>query len=124
MTYRVARFKSLRKLDLPSEVPTDFDLRAYFGNAWAVYRGERSHEVEVRFTPESAAVVTETSWHHTQEIRRHEDGSVTLLFRVDGLAEIVWWLLGWSGFVEIVRPLELRTTFRSHLKRALAMNGE
>jgi hypothetical protein len=62
-------------------------LRAYFGNAWAVYRGDVSYEVEVRFVPEAAALVTETTWHHTQQARRNEDGSVTLSFRVDGLQE-------------------------------------
>ena len=42
VTYRVARFRSLRALDAAADVPEDFDLRAYFGDAWAVYRGDRS----------------------------------------------------------------------------------
>jgi predicted DNA-binding transcriptional regulator YafY len=45
-----------------------------------------------------------------------------LTFRVDGLDEIVWWLLGWAGRVEIVQPVELRSLYVSHLKEALAMN--
>ncbi len=36
VTYRVARFRSLKKLDRTADVPDEFDLRAYFGNAWAV----------------------------------------------------------------------------------------
>ncbi len=67
--------------------------------------------------------MTETTWHHTQQTRSNDDGSVTVFFRVDGLEEIVWWLLGWSGFVEIVLPLELRAKYLSYLKRAVAMNG-
>jgi predicted DNA-binding transcriptional regulator YafY len=39
-TYRVTRFKTLRPLDAPSVVPADFDLRAYFGNAWAFHSSE------------------------------------------------------------------------------------
>jgi predicted DNA-binding transcriptional regulator YafY len=122
VTYRVQRFRSLRRLDLSSEVPTEFDLRAYFGNAWAVYRGEKSYDVEIRFTPEAAPLVIETTWHHTQKALRNEDGSVTLSFQVDGLEEIVRWLLGWSGVVEVLRPPELRATLLSHLKQAVAMN--
>lgn len=53
-TYRVARFKSLRMVDDPAVVPGDFDLRTYFGNAWSVYRGDQSYDVEIRFTPEAA----------------------------------------------------------------------
>jgi predicted DNA-binding transcriptional regulator YafY len=123
VTYRVQRFRSIRRLDLSSEVPADFDLGAYFGNAWAVYRGEKSYDVEVRFTPEAAPLVTETTWHHTQQTRRNDDGSVTLSFQVDGLEEIVWWVLGWSSVVEVLRPPELRATLLSHLKQAVAMNG-
>jgi predicted DNA-binding transcriptional regulator YafY len=121
-TYRVARFRSLRKLDAIADVPDHFDLRAYFGDAWAVYRGTRSHEVELRFIPEAAALVTETTWHHTQQVRHHEDGSVTLSFRVDGLEEIARWLLGWAGWAEILRPAELRDIVVGHLQRALALN--
>jgi predicted DNA-binding transcriptional regulator YafY len=122
VTYRAARFRSLKALDAAADVPGDFDLKAYFGDAWAVYRGDRSHEVELRFFPEAAAMVMETTWHHTQRVARHEDGSVTLSFRVDGLEEIVWWVLGWSGRVEVVRPPELRGMVVEQLRRALAMN--
>jgi predicted DNA-binding transcriptional regulator YafY len=124
VTYRVQRFRSLRKLDLPSDVPTEFDLRSYFGNAWGVYRGDKIYEVEVRFAPEAAAVVTETIWHHTQQTQSNDDGSVTMKFQVDGLQEILWWLLGWSGRVKIISPTELRSTYVAHLKNAIEMNGQ
>jgi predicted DNA-binding transcriptional regulator YafY len=124
VTYRVARFRSLRALDTMAEVPEDFDLRAYFGDAWAVYRGDRSYDVEIRFVPEAAALVTETTWHHTQQARRHEDGSVKLSFRVDGLEEIARWLLGWAGWAEVVKPEELRATLMGYLRKALALNQE
>lgn len=123
VTYRVARFRSLRRLDLHSDVPEEFDLRAYFGDAWAVFRGKRSYDVELRFLPQAAPLVQETTWHHTQRTRRNDDGSVTLEFRVDGLEEIVWWVLGWSGTVEVVRPLELREMVAEKLRYALALNA-
>ena len=44
-----------------------------------------------------ARIVAETHWHHTQQVRRHTDGSATLTFSVDGLDEILWWLLAWAG---------------------------
>ena len=67
-TYRVARFKTLQMLDQPADVPEDFDLKEYFGNAWAVFRGDKTCDVEIRFTPEAAKIVTETVWHHTQKV--------------------------------------------------------
>ena len=121
-TYRVTRFQALRPSDAPAKVPADFDLRAYFGNAWGVYRGPQSFEVVVRFTREAADLVTETTWHPTQKVERHGDGGVTLGFTVDGLNEVVHWLLGWSGRVAVVSPPELRAMVLDHLRKAVELN--
>ena len=118
-TYRVARFKSLRMLDDPAEIPNDFSLREYFGNAWSVYKGDQSYDVEVRFTPDAARVVTETVWHHTQSVTSNKDGSVTFRFQVDGLEEIVNWVMSWTGRVEVLHPPELRDLVVKKLKSAL-----
>ena len=123
-TYRVTRFKSLRPLDAPSLVPDNFDLRNYFGNAWGVYRGDQSYQIKVRFTTDAADLVTETMWHSTQTIDRHIDGSVTLSFTVDGLAEIVHWVLGWSGRATVLQPPELRTMVLEYLQKALTQNQD
>jgi len=122
-TYRVTRFKTLRPLDSPSVVPADFDLKSYFGSAWGVYRGNRSYKVEVQFSREAAHIVTETTWHSTQTIERHKDGSVTLGFMVDGLNEIVHWILGWSGRATVIQPPELRCMVLEQLREALSLNG-
>src|SRR5262249_52552164 len=46
-TYRITRFKSLRMLDAVASIPTDFDLQAYLGNTWSVYRGDKAYDVEI-----------------------------------------------------------------------------
>jgi len=121
-SYRVTRFQTLRPSDAPSAVPDDFDLKGYFGNAWGVYRGTESYSVQVRFTREATDLVTETNWHSTQTVERHEDGSVTLGFVVDGLTEIVHWVLAWSGRVRVLEPAALRNMVLEHLTRATELN--
>ena len=121
-TYRVTRFQTLRPSDAPAKVPADFDLRAYFGNAWGVYRGPESFEVVVQFAWEAADLVTETTWHPTQKVERHDDGSITLSFLIDGLNEVVHWVLGWSGRAKVVRPEALRLMVLDHLERARQLN--
>ena len=123
-TYRAARFKSLRMLDEPAEIPDDFDLKVYLGDAWAVYRGEQTYEVELLFTAEAAGIVTETKWHHTQKVKRHKGGTATLSFRVDGLNEIVRWVLGWAGRVRVIRPNELRKLVIDQHRQAIEVNHE
>ena len=121
-TYRVTRFQSLRPSDAPAKIPAEFDLKAYFGNSWGVYRGAQSYDVVVQFTCEAAELVTETTWHSTQKVDRHGDGSVTLSFTVDGLNELAYWLLGWSGRVTVVNPPELREIVLGHLRKAVELN--
>lgn len=122
-TLRVARFKTLRMLDEASDVPDDFDLKEFLGNAWAVFRGDQPYHVELRFTPAAARIVTETKWHHTQQANFSRNGSVTLEFEVDGLEEILHWLLAWAGRVRVVQPLELQQRFVERLQAAIAQNG-
>ncbi|MCC9608619.1 WYL domain-containing protein [Blastopirellula sp. JC732] len=123
-TYRVARFESVEVMDAAANIPTDFDLKAYFGNAWAVYRGSQAYKVAVRFLPEAARIVTETNWHHTQKVIPQEDESVLLTFQVDGLQEICSWLLGWTGRVEVIEPPELRTMLLDRSKAGMELNQE
>ena len=122
-TFRVNRFMTLRAIDRPAAIPADFDLRKYFGNAWSVYRGSISYDVELHFEPLAGRVVTETIWHPTQRSKTHKNGSVTLLFKVDGLDEILNWVLMWSGKVEVIQPLELKRKLVESLKAALKANG-
>ncbi len=121
-TYRVARFNSLRETVTTANVPQEFDLKEYFGDAWAAYRGDKNYKVEIEFTKDSADLVVETTWHATQEVRRQKNGTVRLSFRVDGLNEIVHWVLGWSGRARVIQPVELRELLVSHLQAALTLN--
>ena len=121
-TLRIVRFKSLRMLDQVADVPESFDLREHFGNAWAVYRGDQSYDIKLRFEPQAARVVTETEWHHTQQVKQHRDGTATLTFTVDGLEEILRWLLTWTGQVTVQKPVELKLQFIKTLQAGLSMH--
>ena len=121
-TYRLVRFKSLRMTDQPAVIPREFDLRDYFGNAWSVFRGNESHDVELRFTREAADVVTETVWHHTQKTKRHADSTVTMTFTVDGLDEITRWIVSWAGQVKVIGPAELRQKVVDQHRKAIEAN--
>lgn len=122
-TYRLVRFRSMKASELPATIPGDFDLRDYFGNAWAVYRGDRSYDIELRFSADSTDTVLEHIWHRTQRVTTHPNGEATLSFTVDGLSEVLRWVIGWAGRVRIVEPAELRDLVVEHHRKAVAMNG-
>ena len=115
--------KRFQALNL-SAVSAVFDLKTYFGNAWGVYRGEKSFEVAVRLARGAADLATETHWHPTQTVERHADGAATLSFTIEGLEEVVHWVLGWSGRARVVGPPELRALLLSHLRKAIELNRQ
>jgi proteasome accessory factor B len=103
---KLNRFTAVRPTDRPYMIPDGFDPRQDLGNAWRMIRGPR-HRVAVRFTPAFADNASETRWHPTQEEQLEADGSVTLTFTVDGLDEIVWWVLGYGPGAKVLEPPEL-----------------
>ena len=122
-TFRVARFKSLRATEKPADTPDNFDLREHFGNAWSVYRGKHRYDIELKFEPDAAKVVTETIWHHTQKVKKQSGGRVAISFQVDGLDEILHWILTWAGKVTVIKPEVLRKKLNHTLTQALEMNS-
>jgi len=86
----------------------DFDLSDFFGKAWSMIPEGRIYNIKLQFLPKVAKNVTEVQWHSTQEVTRNRDGSATVEFRVDGLGEITWWILGYGDQVQVLAPKALR----------------
>jgi hypothetical protein len=61
-----------------------------------------------RLHPRSGAAGRGNDLASLPDVRRHKDGTATLTFQVDGLEEILWWVLGRSGRVRVANPPELR----------------
>ena len=70
-------------------------------------RGATRHEVVIDFDPTVAETVADTHWHPTQHTEEHPDGSLTYRCTVDGLDEIVWWVLGYGPHAVVREPREL-----------------
>ncbi len=110
---KLNRFTSIRLIDHPYEIPRDFSLKSHLGNAWRMIRGGKTHLVELRFDPAFAETIADTHWHATQEIEWNEDESITFRCRVDGLDEIVWWILGMGPHCQVKKPKELAERVRT-----------
>jgi predicted DNA-binding transcriptional regulator YafY len=120
---KLNRFTSVASTDRPYAIPDNFDPRQGLGLAWRMIRGDRRHRIAVRFEPEFSDNASETRWHSTQEESWGDDGRVTLTFTVDGLEEIVWWVLGYGPGATVLEPAELIERVRG-LVRATAERYE
>ena len=81
------------------------------------------HHVRLRFTPKVARNVAEVQWHKSQQVTRNPDGSAIIDFRVDGLGEITWWILGYGDQVEVLSPAALRKNVAQIARRMVEVNN-
>ena len=105
--FKFSRFERFELTEVPAPEPEPDALRAYLGQAWRMIPGTR-HAVRVRFEPAFAETAADTLWHPTQEVEYLGDGAIRLSFEVDGLDEILWWVLGYGPGATVEEPPELR----------------
>jgi len=120
---KLARFVGLEQTDAPFSVPEEFNIDHHLGNAWRMIRGDVSHDVEIEFAPEFADNISETTWHRTQSTEYREDGSVMFRCTVDGLDEIVWWVLSMGPMCRVCKPVELAERVRDLAQQTAARYG-
>jgi len=121
-TFKLNRIKQLQLCDKCFVGPDDFDLYEYIGRAWSMIPEGRIYNIKLRFEPKVAPNVSEVQWHSTQKTGFNEDGSVIMEFRVDGLGEIFWWILGYGDQVRVLAPRALRKRVIETAKNIISTN--
>jgi len=121
-TFKLNRIRELKTTEKRFVNGGDFNLCDYLGRAWAMIREGRIYNVKLRFLPKVADNVTEVQWHSTQKVTHHRDGSATVEFRVDGLGEISWWILGYGDQVQVLAPKVLRNRILETAKNMIKLN--
>jgi predicted DNA-binding transcriptional regulator YafY len=109
---KLNRFTRAELANDPFEVPKDFSMEEQLGKAWRMIRGNRTYKVELAFDPTFAETIADTHWHATQEVIWQEDGSILFRCEVDGLDEIVWWILSMGPHCRVLKPKTLANRAR------------
>jgi predicted DNA-binding transcriptional regulator YafY len=117
---KLSRFTKLEVTNQPYSIPQQFSLNDHLGNAWRMIRGEKRYDIELWFSPEFAETISDTHWHDTQQIDYHEDGSITFRCSVDGLDEIVWWILSMGPHCIVRKPRVLINRVRDLATQTVA----
>ncbi len=120
---RVPRIRRVVITDDTASIPPRFSLERFLGQAWAAERGAARHRVHLRFSPRVAPEVRETVWHPGRRFEPLDDGRLDLHLVVDGLDEILGWVLGFGAEVEVVSPPELRDRARDEALRVARLCG-
>ena len=121
-TFKLNRIQRIEITDKCFIDGEDFDPHEHFGRAWSMIPEGKIYNVKLRFLPKVACNVTEVKWHSTQQVTHNDDGSATIEFRVDGLGEISWWILGYGDQVKILAPRALRKKVIGIAKNMIEIN--
>ena len=124
LVFKLARMRNVRLLDDGYEIPADFDPVAHLDGSFGILAG-RQVEVVVRASPKVAARMTESGDRNVQVGEALTGGDrvvrVTGTLDSEGRAmELLPWLLGWGGAIEVISPVEVRDQVRAELAGALA----
>ena len=107
-TFELNRIRELKKTEQCFVDDEDFDVSEYLRRAWSTLPEGHIYHVKLLFLSKVANDVTRVTWHHTQKVTHNGDGSALVEFRVDGLSEITWWVLGYGDQVRVLSPKSLR----------------
>ncbi|WP_135229986.1 helix-turn-helix transcriptional regulator [Deinococcus fonticola] len=121
--YRLSRMKNAALLDEECHIPEDFHPLKFLSNAWGVMTGQPTR-VELHFTPEVKDRVAETHFTPDAQVRVLNSGHTRVVFTVGGWLELVHWVLGWGGEVEVIEPEELRQAVTQGHQRGAGVYAE
>lgn len=117
---KLNRFTRVQPTQVAYSIPRTFSLESHLGNAWRMIRGPRRYKIELVFDSQFADTIADTHWHKTQQVEwNSEDDSITYRCEVDGLDEIVWWVLGMGPHCRVIRPPELVDRVRTLASQTL-----
>jgi predicted DNA-binding transcriptional regulator YafY len=123
-TFKIERIRAVsltpRTFEPPDPATTTSALRA----AWDIIADQEPIEVILRFAPDVAGRVLETTWHPTQVVATEPDGSLCWRATVSGTIEIRLWILSWGDSVEVVAPRALRDDVADTMRRGAAKYRE
>ncbi len=121
------KFNRVRELNVLGKCFSEdgaFDVYEYLGRAWSMTPGGNLYNIKLRFLPEVAHDVAEVQWHNTQTVTFESDGSAIVEFRVDGLNEIMWWILSYGDQVQVLAPKILRQRIIEIARNSVNQNEE
>lgn len=104
---KLTRFAALKLTSRKYTMPRDFSLDTFRGKAWRMIRGDKLYDITIEFDAVVGETVADTNWHPTQTIDEHPDGSITFHCQVEGLNEILWWILSYGPHARVVKPQAL-----------------
>ncbi len=121
--FRMDRVAAAREILERFETPSDFDIESVTRSAWGIWQSSGRDRVVLRFAPEIAARVRQSTWHESATLTDLPGGGVEMRLSVASEVEMRPWVLGWGSLVEVVGPASLREHVAASMRSGAALYG-
>lgn len=130
--WKLDRIQAAEALKTTFERPDDFDLRKHFERSFGVFHGDGDSRVRVRFAPEVARYIQESTWHPSQTLSLQKDGSVLVEFHLSTTEEVKRWIMGFGRHAVVLEPPslieemagELRSMLKAYSPKSIGVAGK
>lgn len=119
-TFLLSRVASANTTDKQFTLPQSFSAEDYLGSSFGIYSPEGNHSVKIKFLNPISEYIAENIWHPSQKVAYHDDGSITISFKLGNLVEVSSWILSWGQNAEALAPAKLRKTIKETAKSIAA----
>lgn len=118
-TFKLARMDQAKLLTQHYLLEKPFNVQDYIGDAWSLIPEGKMYHVKVQFSKKVAKNVAEINWHRRQKLAWHNDGKLTYDVDVDGLGEIMWWVMSYGDQAKVLEPKVLKRRIIQMAERML-----
>ena len=122
------RIRSATLLDSPSSTPPGFTLKGYIAQGAFGFGPQSGNTKPIRlvavFGPQSGAHLLESPLSTDQTVQELADGRLRVTASVPHTERLIWWLLSFGPFVNVEKPLTLRSEVASRLRDGAAQYDE
>lgn len=81
-TFKIERIEAIEPTAEPYTIPPDFDPNAFLSSSWGIVVKGDVKTIRLKFAPQIARIMEETTWHPSQVLKKQGDGSVIMTLRV------------------------------------------
>jgi proteasome accessory factor B len=117
-TFKLERLQAAQVLPDTYTIPEDFNADAYLAHCWRIMTGEKPVRVVLLFNADAAPYIRERTWHPSQSLETHTDGTLTLNLLISEPREMLPWIRSWGQQVEVLAPDWLRERVAGDLRSA------
>ena len=114
-TMHLHRIQSAQRLNTQAVVPDEFNLDEFIASgSFGYLQNSKMIRLKAIFERDATLHLEETPLSADQKLTPHSEDTVMLQATVSDTKQLLWWLLGFGGRVEVLEPTKLRNELKRH----------